>query len=321
MRGHWRLLSASRAGGWVAWCATLLSAGQVLEARPKAVWRAIQFAIRPVRRGDRTSPGATVGRSRPVYKIAQCLRLLAENPFLIALPLARHRQCGPGVRALSVGRGAAALSVIATVVPPLRAFGPGRSYVKAAIFSTAYPLAYEIGTPAGLLRPFGLLVLLCLGLSVGAIVFFCVYLRRKPTEQSASTPGRAVESHARARQAARGRGLRTALQVCGLRCYWSGQPVVWGGHCGDQAGSNRSRPSSRVLFQKCSRSLACATCSWTIATHDRGRASSRARSADRQLRWLRGARVRGIRGRGQGLPIPSVVPSWFPGSSSRGWPR
>ena len=115
------------------------------------------YGAHPVRNSPFYGEAAAPAPAQPLgflgrSTIGQCLRLLAENPFLIALPLARP-QSGPWEFGFYVWAAAqATLSVIATVVPPLRAFGPGRSYVKAAIFPTAYALAYEIGTPAGLWR-------------------------------------------------------------------------------------------------------------------------------------------------------------------------
>ena len=296
----------------LAFCLSGGRMGRVVRNYSSAVryWRRNRrlYGAHPVRNsplyGEATAlplaqPSGVLGPST----IAQCLRLLAENPFLIALPLARHRS-GPWEYGLYAWAAAlAALSVIATVVPPLRAFGPGRSYVKAAIFPTAYSLAYEIGTPAGLLRPFGLLVLLCLGLSVGAIVFFCVYLRRKPTEQSASTPAGLVEVTRALGKLPVGRGLRAALHVCGLRLLLVG-PAGGVGRSLRRPGPvrmDRARhlASSSRNVQGAWRALPAPGRSLRTT---RGRASSRARSADRQLRWLRGARVRGIRGRGPGAP-------------------
>src|SRR6185295_1205842 len=83
-------------------------------------------------------------------------RLVGENPFLLALMLAGSGGYWWGHHLYAWAVALAGLSVVATILPPLRAFGPGRSYMKAAIFPTAYTLAYAIGTPARLLLPFGL---------------------------------------------------------------------------------------------------------------------------------------------------------------------
>jgi hypothetical protein len=165
--------------------------------------------------------------------LRQLLRLLGENPFLLALPFVPPLTTVWERHLYFWAVALAGLSVLATILPPLRAFGPGRSYMKAAIFPTAYVLAAGIGTPAGLLRPPGLVVLAGLVASAAAIAFFYAYVRNRPTEQTASVPP----------------GLRAAVQALAAMPrggvfvlpymyadyvgYWSGQPVLWGGHCGD----------------------------------------------------------------------------------------
>jgi peptidoglycan biosynthesis protein MviN/MurJ (putative lipid II flippase) len=77
-----------------------------------------------------------------------------------------------------------ALAVVATLLPLLRAFGPGRTYMRAAVFPTAYVLAFGIGTPQGLLRPVGLATLESMALSLGAIGFFYAYTRSRDRDDS-----------------------------------------------------------------------------------------------------------------------------------------
>lgn len=162
----------------------------------------------------------------------QMLRLLGENPFLLALPLASPAL---GVWSGSLFIWAASLStfaVIATLVWPLRAFGPGRNYMKSAIFPTAYVLAAAIGAPQGLLRPAGLATLAALGASLVSIVFFLGYMRGKQSELTAHVP----------------RGLRSltarlgSLPEGGVVCLPGGysdfvsfqteRSVLWGSHSG-----------------------------------------------------------------------------------------
>ena len=119
---------------------------------------------------------------------AQMLRLLGENPFLLVLPIGRPTD---GVWLIGLFIWAASLSaygVIATVVWPLRAFGPGRNYMKSAIFPTAYVLAAAIGGPSGFLRPAGLATLAALGASAASVAFFLVYMRSKKNELTAHVP-------------------------------------------------------------------------------------------------------------------------------------
>lgn len=166
---------------------------------------------------------------------AQMLRLLGENPFLPALLLARPNQTGWSMTLFIWAASLSAFAVIATLVWPLRAFGPGRNYMKSAIFPTAYVLAAAVGTPAGLLRPAGLATLAALGASVVSVIFFLVYTRGKKNELTAHVPP----------------GLRVVTEQLssfpegGVVClpggysdyvaYKSGRSVLWGSHSGSLA--------------------------------------------------------------------------------------
>jgi hypothetical protein len=162
----------------------------------------------------------------------QMLRLLGENPFLLVLPLV-NPSGGSWPPALFIWAASlSAFGVIATVIWPLRAFGPGRNYMKSAIFPTAYILADAIGSPAGLLRPSGLATLAALGASAVSVIFFLGYIRGKTNELSAHVPP----------------GLRalaeklTSLPQGGVVClpggysdyvtYRTGRSVLWGSHSG-----------------------------------------------------------------------------------------
>jgi hypothetical protein len=162
----------------------------------------------------------------------QMLRLLGENPFLLVLPLAGHSR-GAWSEALFVWAASiSAFAVISTVVWPLRAFGPGRNYMKSAIFPTAYILAADIGTPRGLLSPPGLATLAALSASMISVIFFLVYMRGKKNELTAHVPP----------------GLRALAETLesspsgGVVClpggysdyitYKTGRPVLWGSHSG-----------------------------------------------------------------------------------------
>ena len=120
---------------------------------------------------------------------AQMLRLLGENPFLLVLPLVNPARTSGWALSLFIWASSlSAFAVIATVVWPLRAFGPGRNYMKSAIFPTAYVLAAAIGGPWGLTRPAGIATLAALLASGVSVVFFLVYMRRKKNELSAHVP-------------------------------------------------------------------------------------------------------------------------------------
>ena len=171
-----------------------------------------------------------LGQSLPF----QLLRLLGENPFFLALFFAPSPFSGnEWTRSLFVWSASlSAFAVISTVVWPLRAFGPGRSYMKSAIFPTAYVLAAGIGTSQGLSRPIGLATLAALLASVLSILFFLWYTRRKKHEHTAHVP----------------RDLRVLVEQLaglppgGVAClpggysdyvtYQTERAVLWGGHNG-----------------------------------------------------------------------------------------
>ncbi len=167
--------------------------------------------------------------------LQQLIRLLGENPFLLALPMAPIGDAPWAPRVYWWAISLSALSVLATLVPPLRAFGPGRSYTKAAVFPTAYTLAVGIGSLRGLVSPVGLVTLLGLALSLGAIGFFYTYLRRRATEQTSSAPPglvRIVEKLA----SMDGDGvLCIPYMYADYTAYNARKSVLWGGHCGNLA--------------------------------------------------------------------------------------
>jgi hypothetical protein len=165
-------------------------------------------------------------------RLHEILRLLGENPFLLALLLAPQGLAPWTMRLYVWAVALAGLSVIATVWPPLRAFGPGRSYMKAAIFPTAYTLAFGVGTAAGLRQPLGLVTLGCLAVSALAIAFFYAYVRNRPGEQTASTPSGLREAAQRLARLPRGGVFVLPYMYADYAAYHSGQPVLWGGHSG-----------------------------------------------------------------------------------------
>lgn len=162
----------------------------------------------------------------------QMLRLLGENPLLMALPFA---QPSMNVWSMNLFVWAASLSsfaVISTLVWPLRAFGPGRNYMKSAIFPSAYVLAATIGAADGLLQPAGLATLAALGASALSVAFFLTYMSGKKNELTAHVPPglRAVTERL------------AALPGGGVVClpggysdyvtYQTKRDVLWGSHSG-----------------------------------------------------------------------------------------
>lgn len=170
-----------------------------------------------------------LGRTR----FTELLRLAGENPFLVALPFASYGLFPYGPWLYTWAISLAALSLVATLVPPLSTFGPGRSYMRAAVFPTAYTLAFAIGSPQGLLRPVGVVTLMALAASLGGIFFFYAYVRGRATEQTASTPEalRAATDELASRPP--GAVLVLPYMYADYVLYHSGKPVLWGGHSGN----------------------------------------------------------------------------------------
>lgn len=163
----------------------------------------------------------------------ELLRLLGENPFILVLPFAPQGVPPWGVRLYWWGLSLAALAVLATLLPPLRAFGPGRSFLKSSVFPTAYTLALGIGSVTGFRRPLGLLVLGALAASAAAIAFFYVYSRRRREAVTSYVPDELSQAVAHL-AALPGDGVLVLPNVyADYVCYHSGKRVLWGGHCGD----------------------------------------------------------------------------------------
>lgn len=162
----------------------------------------------------------------------QMLRLLGENPFLLALPLAKAAT-GPWFSSLFVWAASlSAFGVISTLVWPLRAFGPGRNYMKSAIFPTAYVLAAAIGTPRGFLQPTGLATLAALGASVISVVFFLIYMRTKKAELNAHIPPGLSALTRRLSSLPQGGVVCLPGGYSDYVTYRSGRDVLWGSHNG-----------------------------------------------------------------------------------------
>jgi hypothetical protein len=165
----------------------------------------------------------------------QVLRLIGENPFLLALPFAGRAHASWSARLWVWSVALAVLSVVATVLPPLRAFGPGRSYMKAGVFPTAYTLAFSTSFTRGVPNTMALLTLVCLSFSLGAIWFFYAYVRGRETEQTASTPPELAQAAQALRTEPPGGVFVLPYMYADYVGYHSGKPVLWGGHCGDLA--------------------------------------------------------------------------------------
>jgi hypothetical protein len=227
--------------------ATLLSGGHYLRVvrnylQAVAYWRRNRhrFGAHPVRQSPvygQPGSGPAYAGQRPGLlgesAARQLLRLLGENPFIVALPLAPYGTLPWGPPLFWWAVSLAGLSVAVTLVPPLRFLGPGRGYMRTAVLPTAYTLAAGIGTVDGLARPVGVVTLLALLASVAAIAFFYGYMRGRPREQTAFLPEGLEAAVSRLTEAPSGGLLCLPTVYADYACYHSGHPVLWGGHCGD----------------------------------------------------------------------------------------
>ncbi len=160
-------------------------------------------------------------------------RLFGENPFILVLLLAPRGLSPWGTRFYVWALALTGLAVVATLIPPLRAFGPGRAFLKAAIFPISHTLAVGIGGRPDFARPLGVATLLGLGLSLAAIVFFYLHVRRQATEQTASVPPGLDQAVHHLADLPGESVLCLPYMYADYVCYHSGKRVLWGGHCGD----------------------------------------------------------------------------------------
>lgn len=198
------------------------------------------YGAHPVHDSPVVGGGDRAGRTPPQRPgflgrntMQQLIRLFGENPFLLTLPLVPYTGGAWSARLYWWAMTLVVLAVVATVVPPLRAFGPGRAYMKAAIFPIAYTIAAGIGTVSGFLRPLGMLTISCVIVSVVAIAFFCITIRRRSTEQTVSVPDSLDDAARRLATLEPGAVFVLPYMYADFVCYASGRPVVWGGHCGN----------------------------------------------------------------------------------------
>jgi hypothetical protein len=163
----------------------------------------------------------------------ELLRMLGENPFVLALPLAPQAAppWGPALHVWALAL--VLLAFVGTLLPPLRALGPGRGFLKAAAFPVACVLALGIGGLDGLRRAVGIASVFGLAASIAAIGFFYWYTTWRAPEQTASTPAGLVQAVARLAELPGGGVLCLPYGYSDYTSYHSGKPVLWGSHCGD----------------------------------------------------------------------------------------
>lgn len=158
----------------------------------------------------------------------QIVRLLGEHPLVLVLALTPPTDDPLYVWAASL----AALAVAGTLAWPLRAFGPGRNYMKSAIFPTVLVAADAIAKAGGLRSAIGSATLLALVASLASVAFFVVYMRRKKDELTAHVPP------GLSALAARFEALPPGGVVClpggysDYIAYRTKRRVLWGSHSG-----------------------------------------------------------------------------------------
>ena len=238
-----RYLGLALASMGVAWVVSLGHLGRVFDNYNQAV----RFWIRhrrlfgshpildsPVYGGPR--PRSTTHPKEPGFLGqglgAQMLRLLGENPFLLVLPLTPDPGGTWAQRRFVWAVSLSGFAVISTVVWPLRAFGPGRGYMKSAIFPTAYILAASIGSPRGLASPTGLATLAAIGASAVSIVFFLGYMRGKKDELTAHVPPGLKMLSTRLAALPEGGVVCLPGGYSDYVTYHTSRNVLWGSHNG-----------------------------------------------------------------------------------------
>jgi hypothetical protein len=209
------------------------------------------FGAHPIRDSPlRDSPEHSAPAQQPGFlggnALQQLLRLLGENPFILALPLAPAGvfPWGPRLHVWAVTL--ALLAVLATFLPPLRAFGPGRHWMRAGAFPTAFTLAAGIGSRDGFAKPLGVVTVAGAVLSLAAIAFYYWYLRHRVVEQTAFVPEGLAPAVEHLRGLPAGGIFCLPSVYADFTCYHSGQPVLWGGHCGDLTRFGEVFPVLRV---------------------------------------------------------------------------
>lgn len=161
----------------------------------------------------------------------QVLRLVGDNPYVLALLPAADAWLLSPLRAWALGL--AGLALLATLTSTLRGFGLGRTWMKAAVFPTAYALALEIGaSEARLLGPVGIMTLACLGLGLAALGVQYAHARRAGATDAEPLPG--LDQAVSCLSSLPPGGVLCLPYVhAGYVSFHSGKPVLWGGHCGD----------------------------------------------------------------------------------------
>ena len=197
--------------------------------------RAHQIEDSPVlgnRNGSR-SGSSGLYRSGLRGRLALAVRLLGENPFIVAMLVTPIPE-GPWATAMYWWAVAIlAWSALTTFGGPLRILGPGIHYMKASVFPTAYALAVAVNIQEGTVSFVGLAVLISLIASFAALAYFYRYMATRRSEHTASTPPDLAEAAEYLKSLPGKNVLVLPTMYADYVAYASAKGVVWGGHSGN----------------------------------------------------------------------------------------
>lgn len=172
----------------------------------------------------------TTGFVRPL------LRLLGENPFIVAMVLTPLPLLGLewwGQRMYWWAVSILAWAVLTTFIRPLRVFGPGYLYMKVSVFPTAFSLALVTDGHLFEWSVVNVAILLCILASLAALTFFYHHVRSQKTERTSSLPPDLVAIAEELRPMEDGGVLCLPTMYADFVCYESKKKILWGGHSGD----------------------------------------------------------------------------------------
>ena len=202
-----------------------------------AFTRAHQVADSPVL-GTSNGTSRPAGRGQGLYRsglrstVWLCVRLIGENPFMIALLFVQPPGEEWGGHMYWWAAAVMAWAVATTLVRPLRIFGPGFHYMKASVFPSAYALAVIVNITEGL-SVGRAAVLVCLLASFAALAYFYRVMARRETEHTAHTPPDLAEAAAYLKSLPGRAVLVLPTMYADFVAYAADKAVVWGGHSGD----------------------------------------------------------------------------------------
>ena len=116
------------------------------------------------------------------------VRLFGENPFVLPMLITPIPNAAWAAYMYWWAVAVFGWALATTFIPPLRILGPGFHYMKASVFPTAYVLAVSVNIQEGAFSPVGLLLLIALLASFGALAYFYRVMAVRRTEHTAHIP-------------------------------------------------------------------------------------------------------------------------------------